>query len=414
MSLKLHNTKSRTLETFEPPADGIVRLYVCGPTVYDRSHLGHARSYVFYDSMKRALRHFGWPVKHVQNFTDVEESIAKRAAESGEEIVDFASRFIGYFLEDMDRLFVIRADAYPRVSEHIDDILAINKDLAKSNAAYMVDCGDRGCDLYFDTSRAPAFGSLVGQRLEDIVADRPEQGDRRSPADFALWKSTDDWGTTWPSKWGNGRPGWHVECTAMAIKHLGPTIDIHGGGLDLIFPHHDSEQAIGETWTGKPYSRFFVHNGFVALEDTKMSKSLGNVVRVETLLKDHDAEAVRAHVLSVHYRDTLHYGEGALKEWEARVDKWRADVAQLKRVPTDATSTGLPFGTPIAVARATFDAAVANDLSFEDATPIGEAFLHDAAERARAGTLTGEEAKAARAAVATFGRVLGLPSWEFA
>lgn len=327
MALKVRNTLTHKLEAFEPAEPGHVRMYVCGPSVYDESHLGHARSYVGYDAMKRYFLAKGFRVTHVQNFTDVEEHISARARAHGMQPLEWASHLIGRFFEDMDELRVLRATHYPRVSEHIEDIQRIAAELVKKGRAYECDCAT-GCDVYFDAHAAKDYGALIGTSIDELTVEQPERkGERRQPLDFALWKSRDDWGITWPSQWGEGRPGWHIECTAMATKHLGADFDIHGGGLDLVFPHHENERVIGEAYSGKRYCRYYLHNGFVTVGSEKMSKSLGNFATIKDLLARHEAEVLRTFLLSRHYRAPLNYDERAIEAAEKRVHFWREGVA---------------------------------------------------------------------------------------
>ena len=334
MSLQVHNTLTHRLDPFEPKEPGHVRMYVCGPSVYDDSHLGHARSYVVYDAMKRYFLARGMRVTHVQNFTDVEENIAARAKEHGMAPLAWAERLIGRFHEDMDALRVLRADHYPRVSEHIADIQRLVDELATKGRAYTYDCGCTAektvCDVYFDAEATPDYGALIGTSVEELAVELPmrEHGERRHPLDFALWKSRDDWGVTWPSPWGEGRPGWHVECAAMSTKYLGHEFDIHGGGLDLVFPHHENERVIAEAASGGRYCRYYLHNGFVTVGAEKMSKSLGNFSTVRDLLAKHDAEVLRTLLLSRHYRAPLNYEESEIRRAEARVAAWRAGAAK--------------------------------------------------------------------------------------
>ena len=334
MGIRVHNTLTHTLEPFEPKEPGHVRMYVCGPSVYDESHLGHARSYVAYDAIKRVLLARGYRVTHVQNFTDVEENVTTRAKAQGLAPLELADRLIARFFEDMDALHVLRAQHYPRVSEHIAEIQRIADALVEKGRAYTYDCGCKGeqmiCDVYFDTHATKDYGALIGTSVEELAVELPMRGkgDRRHPLDFALWKSRDDWGVTWPSPWGEGRPGWHIECTAMATKHLGFDFDIHGGGLDLVFPHHENERVIGEAVSGERYCRYYLHNGFVTVAATKMSKSLGNFVTVKDLLARHDPEVLRCFLLSKHYRAALNYDEAELRRAEERVRRWREGVAK--------------------------------------------------------------------------------------
>lgn len=388
--LKVHNTLTHRLEEFRPRETGHVRMYVCGPSVYDEAHLGHARSYVAYDAIKRYFLAKGWRVTHAQNFTDVEEHIAARASAVGLDPLAYADGLIVRFFEDMDALRVLRADHYPRVSQNIVEIQRIVEALEKQGKAYRYDHraaasatsgGGRGssataaadpnaCDVYFDASSAPDYGELIGTSVEELAVELPVQakGDRRHPLDFALWKSRDDWGVTWPSPWGEGRPGWHVECAAMSTKHLGFDFDLHGGGLDLVFPHHENERVIGEAFGGQRYCRHYLHNGFVTVESQKMSKSLGNFVTVKELLARHGAEVVRTLLLSRHYRSALNYDAAAIEEARRRVARW---TRQAPRAP--------PGECPEEPA---FWAALENDFHFDDAlAAIDRAFVHQTVTR---------------------------------
>ncbi|HVL49268.1 MAG TPA: cysteine--tRNA ligase [Candidatus Thermoplasmatota archaeon] len=328
--LHVHDTRTRSRRPFETLEAGKARMYVCGPSVYDRSHVGHARSYVAFDVVKRWLLAKGYDVEHVQNFTDIEENISKRALANGEPPLAYADRYIRVFFEEMDALRIVRATHYPRVSQNTERIIEIVKELLDRGLAYKVECRDGACDVYYDTSKDPTFGSLAGASLDDlVVAGAKEAGERRHPADFALWKSREDWGIAWDSPWGRGRPGWHIECTAMAIGHLGPTLDLHGGGLDLVFPHHESEAAVGRAWTGKEFSRHWLHNGFVTVTGAKMSKSKNNFVTLREALAGRDPEAVRAYLLSTQYRAPFDFDAAAIKPWEGRLAEARRAIDAL-------------------------------------------------------------------------------------
>lgn len=389
--LRVKNTLTHSIEPFVPREPGVVRMYVCGPSVYDESHLGHARSYVAYDAIKRTLQKMGNRVIHVQNFTDVEENISQRAAKAGVSPLAFADKIIQHFFRDMDELRIQRADHYPRVSDHIAEIKTIIADLCKKDLAYAGDCAPRvhtkggPCDVYFNARDARDFGALIGTNIDELAVEHPvEIGERKSALDFALWKSRNDWGITWPSPWGPGRPGWHVECTAMATKYLGADFDIHGGGLDLVFPHHESERAVGEAWTGQRYCKYYLHNGFVTVGDQKMSKSMGNFVTIRTLLDTHDPEALRVLLLSAHYRAPINYSEASIETATKRVQKWREGIARLRAAPP---------GGAAPKAQAAFWAALEDDFQFgraldaidlafdEEADPVVTLeFLKDASE----------------------------------
>ncbi len=408
MALMVHNTLTNRRQEFVTREPGHVRMYVCGPSVYDESHLGHARSYVAYDAMKRVFLAKGWRVTHVQNFTDVEENVAARAEKAGMAPLAYATAIISRFYRDMDELRILRADHYPRVSEHIPDILRIVEGLKKKGVAYRFDCGPRdhvvgeGCDIYFDVTKVPDYGALIGTNVEELTVERPtEAGDRRNPLDFALWKSRDDWGVVWDSPWGKGRPGWHVECAAMSTKYLGFDFDLHGGGLDLVFPHHENERAIGEAYGGTTYCEHYLHNGFVTVGNEKMSKSLGNFVTLREMLNKHEPEVVRAFLLSAHYRAALNYDEPSIAAAQARVGRWRAQVARLRRA-AHGQAAAPALAAPVCGERDAFWEALDDDFHFERAL--------DALDRAleAASTLEGPQAAAALRALQEMGAAVGL------
>lgn len=306
MDLRLYDTRTRQKEDFRPAGE-VVRMYVCGPTVYDYAHLGHAKSYIAFDVLRRYLEYRGWEVLHVQNFTDIEDSITKRAAEAGIPPLELAERFLHAFLEDMDRLKVRRAHHYPRVTEHVADMIQAIESLVEAGHAYAVEG-----EVYM---RAPAdaFGRLSGRPVEEMVVEEAsEGGPRENPLDFALWKRPKAGEPSWSSPWGEGRPGWHVECTVLSTKFLGPTFDLHGGGRDLIYPHHESEELLARALGPGEFARHWMHNGFMMIESEPMSKSLGNFVTIRSILEGHDWEALRLFLLQTHYRDPADYSEAAL------------------------------------------------------------------------------------------------------
>ena len=306
MSVRLHNTLTGKKEPFEPAEPGHARIYVCGPTVYDYAHLGHARCYVVYDVLVRHLRSNGLRVTYVRNVTDVDDKILKRASETGSEPTELAARFADAYDEDMHRLGNLDPDVAPRVSTHLDDIFALVQRLIDGEHAYVSDG-----DVYFSVESFEDYGKLSHRDLQQMklgASDRLDDAQtarKRHPADFALWKRSEegDWG--WESPWGRGRPGWHIECSAMSMKHLGETLDLHGGGLDLVFPHHENEIAQSEAATGVPFSRCWMHNGFVEVDKEKMSKSLGNFFTARDLFERVEPEAIRYFMMTVHYRAPL-------------------------------------------------------------------------------------------------------------
>jgi cysteinyl-tRNA synthetase len=327
MALQIYNTLTRRKELFAPLVPGKVRMYVCGPTVYDLCHIGHARSVVVFDLIFRYLMRSGFDVTYVRNFTDVDDKIIKRAAEVGEDPAALAERFIEAFYEDMDALYVRRATVEPRVTEHIGDIIRVVSTLLDKGLAYVVEG-----DVYYAVERFPDYGKLSGRRLADMQAGARVEVDarKRNPFDFALWKAAKPDEPQWDSPWGPGRPGWHIECSAMSLEHLGRSFDIHGGGQDLIFPHHENEIAQSEGAFETPYARYWIHNGFVNIDQEKMSKSLGNFLTIREVLKSHHPEVVRLFLLTHHYRNPLDYSAQNMEEASGALDKIYGLLARIE------------------------------------------------------------------------------------
>lgn len=303
--LRLHDTLSGNKKPFETQEPGKAKIYVCGPTVYDYAHLGHARCYIVYDVLVRHLKASGIDVKYVRNITDIDDKIIKRSAERGESAKALAERFTAAYQEDMRRLGNLDPDIEPKVSDHLPQIFEMIQGLIDKGHAYAADG-----DVYFAVETFEGYGKLSHRKLEDSQAgasdrlDAAQLGRKRHPADFALWKNTSE-GETWESPWGTGRPGWHIECSAMSKAHLGETLDLHGGGLDLVFPHHENEVAQSEACSGKSYCNHWMHNGFVEVDKTKMSKSLGNFFTARELFERVEPEAIRYFMMTVHYRAPL-------------------------------------------------------------------------------------------------------------
>ncbi|MBR9986723.1 MAG: cysteine--tRNA ligase [Desulfosarcina sp.] len=318
MVMRIYNTLTKSKETFEPAVPGQVRIYVCGPTVYDSCHVGHARSVVVFDVVVRYLRNVDYQVTYVRNFTDVDDKIINRANRLGMDAIQLAEKYIHEFYRDMDALNVMRADQEPRVTEHIDDIIEIIRNLVEKKAAYLVDG-----DVFYAVETFNEYGKLSGRKLADMVAgSRVEINEnKRNPFDFVLWKAAKPGEPSWPSPWGEGRPGWHIECSAMSGRFLGETFDIHGGGKDLIFPHHENEIAQSEAAHGKPFVRYWMHNGFVNIDNEKMSKSLDNFLMIKDILQSYHPETVRLFLLSSHYRSPIDFSDQNLKESEKALDK---------------------------------------------------------------------------------------------
>lgn len=316
--VRLYDSGAREVQPLETVEPGVVRLYVCGISVSGPPHVGHGRSYVVFDVLRRVLEHAGYDVHHVQNFTDIEEPITRRAREQGIEPEEYAQRMEEAYFDAMDRLDVLHADHFPHVTAYIDDIVEATETLEDHECAYTIDDGVafRVCDI-------EGFGQLLGRDPAQAVAHTvPEEklNGRESPFDFVLWRNREDVGVTWSTPWGIGRPGWHTECAVMATDLLGETIDIHGGGADLVFPHHECERAIARCLTGEDFVETWVHNGLVTLEEDKMSKSLRNTVPLAEAIDEHGPATVRASFLLDPYRDTVEWGPKLLEQAQATVD----------------------------------------------------------------------------------------------
>jgi cysteinyl-tRNA synthetase len=329
---RLYNTLSRKVEDFQPLRPGEVGIYVCGMTVYDRSHVGHARAMVVFDAFTRWLRHEGWRVRFVRNFTDIDDKIIDRAAKLGIEPATLAQDEIDAFHRDMAGLGLGRPDAEPRVTDSMDHIEGLIATLVERGHAYEAEGS-----VWFSVESFPRYGALSGRKVEDMRSADAALG-KRAPADFALWKAAKPGEPAWESPWGPGRPGWHIECSAMVRHALGDTIDIHGGGLDLVFPHHENEVAQSECGTGQPYARYWMHNGLLTMASgQKMGKSLGNVINIEDVLQQFPAEAVRLYYLQNHYRSPLPWSAEALPEALAMLSRLyeARDVAESMEGATD-------------------------------------------------------------------------------
>jgi len=321
MPLRIYNTLTKKKEEFIPLREGKVLMYVCGVTVYDRGHIGHARAAVVFDVIFRFLRHLGYEVTYVRNYTDVDDKIIKRANQEGVSCEKIAERYIREYEEDMQVLGVERPSHEPRATENIPQIIALIQKLLDKGFAYAVDG-----DVFFSVGKFPPYGKLSGRDLEELQAGARVEVDERkkNPLDFALWKSSKPGEPEWNSPWGKGRPGWHIECSAMSQRFLGESFDIHGGGKDLIFPHHENEIAQSEAATGHPFVRFWVHNGFVNIDQEKMSKSLGNILAIRELLQEHHPEALRLFLLSYHYRSPVDFSFQHLAEAKSNLDGFYA------------------------------------------------------------------------------------------
>ncbi|WP_440897215.1 cysteine--tRNA ligase [Amphibacillus sp. Q70] len=311
MTIKMYNTLTRTKEVFKPIEPGKVKMYVCGPTVYNYIHLGNARPAIVFDTVRRYLEYLGYEVTYMLNFTDIDDKIIKAANERGEDVSAVANRFIEAYKEDVKALGVKPATHHPRVTESILEIINFIEVLIDKGYAYEING-----DVYFKTRHFEDYGKLSDQSLDDLRSGARIQVDdnKEEPLDFTLWKAAKPGEVSWSSPWGKGRPGWHIECSAMAKKYLGNTIDIHAGGQDLAFPHHENEIAQSEANTGQPFANYWLHNGYVTIDDEKMSKSTGNFVLAHDLIEQYRPELLRFYILSIHYRHPINFSEALLEQ----------------------------------------------------------------------------------------------------
>ena len=326
MSIRIFNTLTREKETFVPLEEGKVKMYVCGPTVYNYIHIGNARPVIVYDTVRNYLSYRGYDVHFVSNFTDVDDKIIKAANELGEDVSDLTERFIEAYFADIEALGCNRADDHPRVTEHMDQIIDFIKVLIDKGYAY-----ESQGDVYYRTRKFDGYGKLSHQDINDLKSGaRIEVGEKKEDAlDFALWKAAKPGEISWESPWGAGRPGWHIECSVMARDILGDTIDIHAGGQDLTFPHHENEIAQSEAHNDKEFARYWMHNGYINIDNEKMSKSLGNFVLVNDIRKHIDPQVLRFFMLSVHYRNPINYSGELVEQAEAGLDRIRTAYANV-------------------------------------------------------------------------------------
>ncbi|MBP2242851.1 cysteinyl-tRNA synthetase [Cytobacillus eiseniae] len=327
MAIKIYNTLTRKKEPFIPLEEGKVKMYVCGPTVYNYIHIGNARPPIVFDTVRRYFEYRGYDMTYISNFTDVDDKLIRAAKELGEDVPTIADRFIDAYFEDVSALGCKRADSHPRVTESMDLIIEFIEVLIEKGYAY-----ESEGDVYFHTRKFDGYGKLSHQSIDELRSGaRIAVGEKKSDAlDFALWKAAKDGEIYWESPWGKGRPGWHIECSAMAKKYLGETIDIHAGGQDLAFPHHENEIAQSEAVNGKTFANYWMHNGYINIDNEKMSKSLGNFVLVHDIIKNHDPQVLRFFMLSVHYRNPINYTEELLENTRAGLERIKTSYENLK------------------------------------------------------------------------------------
>ncbi|ASW42134.1 cysteine--tRNA ligase [Clostridium isatidis] len=327
--MKIYNSLTRKKEEFVPITPGEIKMYVCGPTVYNYFHIGNGRTFIIFDTIRRYFEYRGYKVKYVQNFTDIDDKMIKRANEEGTTVKDVGDKYIQEYYKDADGLNIKRASINPRATEFVEDIIEFISGLIEKGYAYEVDG-----DVYFRTNKFESYGQLIGQNLEDLkVGARINVDERKEdPMDFALWKAQKPGEPAWDSPWGKGRPGWHIECSCMAKKLLGETIDIHAGGVDLTFPHHENEIAQSEALTGKKFANYWMHGAFLNINNQKMSKSLNNFLTAREILKDYSADVVRFLMLSGHYRSPLNFSDDLLESAKSSVERMYNAISNLENL----------------------------------------------------------------------------------
>ncbi|MDO4572267.1 MAG: cysteine--tRNA ligase [Clostridia bacterium] len=364
--MQLYNTMTRKKEELVPLEPGRVRMYACGPTVYNYFHIGNARPFIVFDTLRRYLEYRGYAVTFVQNFTDIDDKMIRRAAEEGLSVKALGERFIEEYYRDADALGVERATANPRATEHIGEIIRLVETLVQKGHAYAAENGD----VYFSVRSFPGYGKLSGQNIDDLEnGARVDPGElKRDPLDFALWKGAKPGEPSWESPWGQGRPGWHIECSAMSMNLLGPSFDIHAGGQDLIFPHHENEIAQSEAATGRPFARYWLHNGYINIDNQKMSKSLGNFFTVREIAAEFDLEALRLFMLGVHYRNPVNFSRELLQQAESALERLRNARERLRAAQTvETTPEDAAFMASLDAFKTRFEAAMDDDLNTADA-----------------------------------------------
>ncbi len=415
--LVIYNTLTKKKEPFKPIEEGRVRMYVCGPTVYDSSHLGHARSIVAFDLIRRYLEFKGYKVRYIQNFTDIDDKMIKRAQEQGVKTSELAAKYIKEYFEDFDQLFVKRATIYPVATEHIPEMIENIQQLIEKGYAY-----EANSSVYFRVAKFKGYGKLSGRSQKDLQqeAETAESSEKERPEDFALWKAMKPDEPFWESPWGKGRPGWHIECSVMSTKYLGDALDIHGGGLDLVFPHHTNEVAQAEVLTGKPFVHYWVHNGFLTVNEEKMSKSLGNFFTIREITVKYDPEVVRLFLVSSHYRSPIDFSDQQLEEAKARLNHIHNSIDLLVRrlkesyitessTPSKPGSTDEELWEALIQLRKEFEEAMDDDFN----TPIALASLGQFLSRLNSTLAGGETATAGTLrevfeTLDAYGEVLGL------
>ncbi|MDR0334333.1 MAG: cysteine--tRNA ligase [Methanomassiliicoccaceae archaeon] len=405
MTVVIHNTLTNKKETFKPIEKNKVSMYVCGVTVYDDIHMGHARSMIVFDMVARYLRYIGYDVRHVTNFTDVDDKIINRANEEGIDPLKLSARYIDRYFEEAAAIGVGRATVYPKASESMDDIISMIGDIIKAGFGYPTEDGS----VYFSVDKVKDYGRLTKRKLEDMESSgRIAMDDqKRNPMDFAVWKAAKPGEVYWDSPWGKGRPGWHIECSAMIRRHLGDVIDIHGGGNDLIFPHHENEILQTESVTGKPLANYWMHNGMLQVKGEKMSKSLGNFFRVKEVLAKYDKYTIRYYFLNTHYRGPLIYGEEVIEEAAASLARLWNNYRELQSYVRNANGSDDIIET-IAVTKKEFIENMNDDFNTRGAMGAIFQMVRDTNKSMSERTLSRKGAESAISLLKEFDTIFGI------
>ena len=404
MTIRLYNTMHAQKEDFIPREEGKVGIYCCGPTVYNYIHLGNARPLVVFDAIRRFFIWQGWDVTYVQNFTDVDDKIINRAKEENSDARTVAEKYIAAYFEDTKALNVLKADVHPQVTMHIENIIDTVQAIIDNGHAY-----EAGGDVYFDVRSLPSYGELSGRDIDDMRSGaRVEVGEvKRDPLDFALWKAAKEGEICWDSPWGKGRPGWHIECSVMSCKYLGAEFDIHGGGADLIFPHHENELAQAKA-AGNQFAKYWVHNGFITVNEEKMSKSLGNFFLLRDILAKFPGDVVRYYLLATHYRSPIDFADDKLESAARSLARIRNSYALLQEGAAKAEEGEARFGEKVEAARQAFIAAMEDDFNTALAISVVFDFCHELNSYLAEGTPVKADVAAAQQLFEDFEAVLGM------
>ncbi|HJV47582.1 MAG TPA: cysteine--tRNA ligase [Bacillota bacterium] len=405
MSIQLYNTLNRKKEVFEPIQPGKVKMYVCGPTVYNYIHIGNARPAIVFDVVRRYLEYCGYEVTFIQNFTDVDDKLIRKADELNLTVPEVADQFIKAYAEDVEAFDVLQAHVHPRVSEHIPEIVVFIQNLVDKGFAY-----ESGGDVYYRTEKFKDYGKLSHQNIEELQSGARiainEQ--KENPLDFALWKSAKPGEISWESPWGKGRPGWHIECSAMSQKYLGDSFDIHGGGHDLIFPHHENEIAQTEALTEKPMAKYWMHNGYININNEKMSKSLGNFVLVKDMREKIPPQVIRFFMLSAHYRNPINFSDELLEQAGNGLDRIMTAISNLKHRLATASADGNEETQKCKEYQSKFVEAMDNDFNTADAISVIFEWVREANQYLRNEKVSPEGIQTYLELFKEFGQVLGI------